>query len=164
MFCPTGHQYELTVTEKYWVNPYGTFHGDTFSGGFGTCKVETNYGFRKTSDLLSFKGDRCRHWGIEQWFNHVCQSHVRSHLNGCELDWNNSRYGCSSFMGPSLESRGYKPACIIHDMCYESGRPKSRCDYAFRDNLGELGMEYIQRHIVYAAVRDHGKIRDKKTC
>ena len=155
MFCPTGQIYELTVAQK------------TVRERHGTCKVETNSGFSMTSPTTYLPPGnlrKCIHWGIEQWFNHVCQRHVRSHLNGCELNWNHRNYGCSSFIGGSLESRGYKPACIIHDMCYESGRPKSRCDYEFRDNLGELGMEYTQRHIIYAAVRDHGKIRNKKTC
>ena len=153
LMCPTGHEYELSVYRTLSI-----YHRQ----GLVRCQISTNSGFQ--SRPVHLPSGMCRNWSIEQWFNHVCQRHVRSHLNGCEFDWNHRNYGCSSFIGGHLESGGYKPACIIHDMCYESGRPKSSCDYAFRDNLGELGMEYTARHIVYAAVRDHGKIRNKKTC
>ena len=156
-FCPTGHRIEFSKTTN---GPLCLYYRNT--NRVTQCNVEST-GLNLTSTGLTTQNG-CTEWSAKQWFNHVCQGHVRDLLNGCELNWNWRGYGCSSFFGPNMEARGYKPACIIHDMCYESGRLKSSCDTEFRDNLGQLGMEYVQRQIVYAAVRDHGRIRRKKTC
>ena len=99
---------------------------------------------------------------LKQWFDSNCQKHARETLNGCEWNWNQKGFGCGTIFGPLMEWWGHKGPCIIHDMCYESGRAKNDCDVEFRKNLAETGMLRENRWIVYWSVRDHGKIRGKK--
>jgi len=57
----------------------------------------------------------------------------------CKKNTRSSRYDCSSFLSDVLEnSYKVKDACIIHDICYESGRSKSACDKEFRHNFKQL--------------------------
>jgi len=57
----------------------------------------------------------------------------------CKKNTGSSRYDCSSFLGDVLEtSYKVKDACIIHDICYESGRSKRSCDNEFHHNFKQL--------------------------
>ena len=97
-----------------------------------------------------------------EWFARNCDKHAKEILNGCTWDWNHKGFGCSTPVGHIYEKRGYKAPCIIHDMCYESGRPKNSCDVEFRNNLEETGMNYVEAGILYQSVKDWGIIRGKQ--
>jgi len=57
----------------------------------------------------------------------------------CRKNTASSNYDCSSFLSNILEnSYNVKDACIIHDICYESGRSKSACDNEFHHNFKQL--------------------------
>ena len=99
---------------------------------------------------------------LKEWFERNCQDHARQILNGCTWNWNNKKFGCETLIGTAMEKYGHKPACIIHDMCYESGRPRKNCDDELWNNLTETGMWTSNKNIVYTAVRLFGKLREKK--
>jgi len=69
-------------------------------------------------------------------FEQECQCQDGSQ---CLYDTNAPELGCSSMMGPYVEWRyNVKPACILHDICYELGRSQDECDLEFFHNFLEL--------------------------
>ena len=97
----------------------------------------------------------------------------------CQTDatcpWNtlDERYYCGNRGWPvDLEPYLVKDACIIHDMCYESGRSKQHCDEEFYHNFKKLCVEtpYVPlpcgdaADAVCYAVMYFGKVSPKRTC
>ena len=95
---------------------------------------------------------------FENWFGEFCQQHAKKTRNGCDWNpnWNSNRFGCSSFVGSTMEAKGYKPACIIHDMCYDTGRSQRECDDEFYSNLRAMKMSAPAAQVIWQAVSDHG--------
>eukprot|EP00092_Neocalanus_flemingeri_P028495 GFUD01030946.1.p1 GENE.GFUD01030946.1~~GFUD01030946.1.p1 ORF type:complete len:188 (+),score=11.32 GFUD01030946.1:143-706(+) len=70
-------------------------------------------------------------------FENYCQT-----CENCPWETSHPNFGCNSLFGPYLEDQKHaKDACIIHDMCYESGRSKSSCDTEFKHNFKQLCYE-----------------------
>ena len=112
-----------------------------------------------------FPVDLVRTWGLEkgikEWFIENCQSSL--HCN----DWDNERFYCDYEFG-CLGNPKYKPACIIHDMCYETGRRKEACDREMSFNLQQMGCNrsLIKEcaDLVRIGLLFGGKTRRDKTC
>ena len=94
------------------------------------CPTGGSKSFRLTgSDLISSNG-------IQNKFDKACQC---KHGATCKKTLSDSRFFCDSFIGSHLEDvYNVKLACVLHDICYESGRSQSSCDNEFHHNFKEL--------------------------
>merc|ERR1711874_466624 len=57
----------------------------------------------------------------------------------CRFETDHVALGCSSMLGPLIEwNFNVKDACILHDICYETGRIQAECDNEFYHNYLQL--------------------------
>jgi len=94
-------------------------------------------------DVIRFDGAAQADWTT---FYNKFENHCQC---GTEK-WNvfDQDYGCSTFLGDRMEKRmgpNAKWACIIHDQCYDTGRPQSVCDDEFLRNWDTLcTLDFLQ--------------------
>ena len=89
-------------------------------------------------------------------FEKYCQCDYDKVRTKYKHKWNYGyvNYGCSAgIVGDYLEEANkVKDACVIHDMCYETGRDKKLCDDEFNHNFKQLCYESPAAIASYASV------------
>lgn len=102
-------------------------------------------------------GSSGRQWRLKEHFWWETPAGVRIDLHpGFETDGASVPRALWRLVGPPWAAR-YAPAAVVHDVLYASELvPRKVADCLFREAMGQLGVSWWRRSVMYRAVRMGG--------